>query len=230
MVIGRGLIARTFEKYENNDEFLIFASGVSHSKSCTPDDFKRERGLLLSGLRGLGSKKVVYFSTTSLYDPDMRDTPYIRHKLNMEDLLRQHASAWHVFRLSNLAGASPNPSTVLNFFNSSIRLGHPFELWNHSERNIIDVADVFRIADHILGNGLFLNRIVNVANEKNYSVQYIVQCIESFSHKKAIFTEREKGATFGIDISDILPVCRALQIGFGPDYLPLLLEKYYSAP
>ena len=94
-------------------------------------------------------------------------------------------------------------------------------------RNIIDLEDVFRIADHILKNGLFLNDTVNIANEMNYSVAYLVTCIEAFTGKKAIFSEKEKGGGFDIDISRILPIYGSLGIRFGERYLPQLLEKYY---
>ena len=230
MVIGKGLVARNFTRYEPLDEFLIFASGVSNSKTCTPADCLRERALLLSSVNAYPSRTLVYFSTSSVNDPDLQETPYIAHKLDMEGLIGQMAPRYHIFRLSNLAGASSNPSTILNFFYDSIKEGRPFELWKYSERNIIDVADVFRISHHILENQLFPNRVVNIANPRNERVTDIVRDIEAFTGKKAVYTEKEKGSAFTIDVSDILPICRSLQIGFGEDYLPRLLEKYYPRP
>ncbi len=41
MVIGNGLVARSFDSYAQDDRFLIFASGVSNSKSSTDEDFKK---------------------------------------------------------------------------------------------------------------------------------------------------------------------------------------------
>jgi nucleoside-diphosphate-sugar epimerase len=227
MVIGTGLVARGFSAYETNEEFLIFAAGVSNSKSCTPDDFQRERELFISSVQKAPGKKVVYFSTCSVYDSDLQETAYVQHKLDMEALVSHCGSGHYIFRLSNLAGASDNPRTILNFFYSRIIHAEPFELWQFSERNIIDLADVFRIADHILKNNLFLNQIINIANEINYPVGYIVKCMEAFSGKKAIFSKRKKGGAFKIDTSDIVPICKSLNIGFGENYLPQLLEKYY---
>jgi nucleoside-diphosphate-sugar epimerase len=227
MVIGNGLVATGFSAYENQDRFLIFASGVSNSKSSTPDDFRRERELFISSIEKYSRKTAVYFSTTSVDDPDLRETSYIRHKLDMETLVKLRTTRHHIFRLSNLAGVSDNPNTILNFLYSHIANGESFDLWRSSERNIIDLADVFRVADHILQNGLFLNRVTNIANEKNYPLDYLVKSMETFTGKTAIFEERNKGGAFRIDISDILPICRSLKIGFGENYLPHLLEKYY---
>lgn len=228
MIIGKGLIAREFKKYETLENYLVFASGVSNSKFCTPEDLLRERQLFLSTVREHPSKKLIYFSTTSVNDPDLRETPYVIHKLEMETLVRTHAAQWQIFRLSNLAGTSDNPNTVLNFLYHSIRQGHPFHLWKRSERNIIDVTDVYHACDYILQKGLFPNTVVNVVNPSNYPVNYIVRCIEDFTGKKAVCDEIEKGSSFGIDVTGILPIFKELQIAFGDHYLPDLLKKYYS--
>jgi nucleoside-diphosphate-sugar epimerase len=230
MLVGKGLIAGSFLKYADKNEFLVFAAGVSNSKSCTQEDFKREKDSLSDAILANPYKKVVYFSSTSMHDPDLAQTPYILHKHDMESLVRKMASKYHVFRLSNLAGKSSHPHTLLNFFYNRITQGLPFELWKNSERNVIDVEDMSRIADHILRNGLFIDSAVNIANAKNYPVRYIVECIENYTGKEAIFSEKQKGDSFSIDISDIQPICRKLGIEFGQKYLPRLLEKYYPKP
>lgn len=230
MVIGKGLVARNFSQYETQDDFLIFASGVSNSKACTNEDFLREKELLSQTLKAHPSKDLVYFSTSSILDPDLKETPYIRHKLNIEDLIRSQHARYHIFRLSNLAGHSDNPATVINFLYGAIIHHHHFDLWGKSERNIIDTADVYRIANHILQNGLFLNEVINIANKENYPVKYIVNCIEEHTRSKANFTEIDKGGRFIIDVSAILPICDHLGIGFGASYLPQLLNKYFPRP
>lgn len=228
MVIGNGLIARSFEQYTSSEEWVIFASGVSNSKTSVPADFEREAQLLAGTIAGNVAKKIVYFSTSSVNDPDLQDTEYVQHKLRMEGLIQGKAQQYNIFRLSNLAGFSNNPHTVLNFFYQHIIEQLPFELWVNSERNIIDVADVFITVDHVLQNGLFPNQCINIANTENYPVKYIVQTIERFCKKKAIYEEKRKGSTFTIDLAAILPVYRALNVRFDHDYLPALLEKYYS--
>jgi len=228
MVIGNGLIAREFKQYEDNDTFLIFASGVSHSKSCTPDDFRREHELFTTTVHAHPTKKVVYFSTTSIDDPDLRETPYVTHKLAMERLVRQLAPQWQIFRLSNLAGASANPSTLLNFFYLNILERRPFQLWKYSERNIIDVQDVHRVVDHILQNGLFPQTVVNIANPSNYSVSYIVTSIEAFTGVKGVYQEIDKGSRFHIDLAHAEVLYRQLHMQFEAGYLAGLLKKYYS--
>ena len=228
MVIGNGLIANNFHSYKTKNDFLIFASGVSDSKNSTEDEFKKENNLLKEAIQNNLQKKIIYFSTCSITDVELKETLYVKHKINMEKLIEKTASQYHIFRLSNLAGFSNNPNTILNFFYFHIVEGKRFDLWKNSERNIIDVEDVYRVADYILANNLFLNQIVNVANVYSYGVNYIIKCIENFIGKKAIFTEKEKGAKLFIDISTIKPLFELLKIEFTQDYLHQLLVKYYS--
>lgn len=228
MVIGNGLVAKAFGKYNTIDEFIIFASGVSDSKNSTDNDFTREKNLLLETIKQKSSKKIVYFSTCSIEDPDLKETAYIKHKSHMERMIRENALHYHIFRLSNLAGLTNNPHTILNFFHFHIATNKAFEVWANSERNIIDTEDVFSISDYILTNNLFPNQVINIANPENYPAMEIVRSIEGFSGKKAIFTKISKGASFKIDTSLISPICESLHIEFGSQYLYQLLKKYYS--
>ena len=68
MIIGNGLLAQAFSEYNNNDEILIFASGVSNSLEEKESEFDREAKLLKSVITNYPDKTMVYFSTCSVYD------------------------------------------------------------------------------------------------------------------------------------------------------------------
>ena len=223
MVIGNGFVAKSFEKYNANSELVIFASGVSDSKNSTNKDFEREKILLSETIKQNQNKRIVYFSTTSIEDPDLKETLYVKHKLELEKIIRKNALQYHIFRLSNLAGKTKNPNTLLNYFHFHIDNRIPFEVWANAERNIIDIKDVFSIINYILINRLFLNSFVNIAAPKNYSVLEILKSIEEFCGKKAIITTTVKGAKFKIDTSLINPIFKLLDIQFGENYLDIVL-------
>jgi nucleoside-diphosphate-sugar epimerase len=227
MVVGNGLVASRFSSYSNADDFLIFASGVSDSKYSTQKDFDREQELLMQYLRHHPGKQFIYFSTCSVTDRDLEDTPYVGHKLRIETLIQNEAARYNIFRLTHLAGNLRNRNTILNFLYFHIQEGEHFDLWQQAERNIMDIDDVFRVTDFVLTNGLFPNHILNIGNTRNYSVQYIVHCLESFTHKKAHYSTKQKGAKLFIDLAEVKPVFDQLGIEFNQDYLPKLLEKYY---
>ena len=227
MVIGHGFLAKRFESYQNNDRFIIFASGVSNSKNTQDSDYDRERELLSSTIKNNKTKILVYFSTCSIYDPDEKRSKYVLHKLKMEKLIQKEISQFNIFRVSNLAGKSDNPNTVLNFFNFHISNKINFDLWSNAERNLLDIDDMYKIIDYILQGRLFLNEVTNIANPVSYKAKEIIHCIEKFRGIKSNHIPIGKGSSFKIDISTIRPIIQELDIHFGGDYLINLLKKYY---
>lgn len=228
MVIGRGLIASVFSPYQEQDRFVIFASGVSDSKTTRSEEFDREFNLLKEAITANPGKTFVYFSTCSVYDPDLKENAYIKHKLRLEEYIQGHAGSYHIFRVSNIVGHTGNPATVVNFFYHHIREGRSFNLWVDSVRNLIDIDDVFRVVDHILQQGLFKNQVVNIANADDYRVKDIVAALESATGLKAHYTTFQKGMPFRIDITQILPLLEELGVGFGEGYLLHVITKHYT--
>ena len=158
----------------------------------------------------------------------MNRNPYVLHKLNMESLIQNFKGTYHIFRISNLAGRTKNPHTVLNFFFQHIASGNPFQVWQKSFRNIVDIEDAARTCHHIYSNGLFKNEITNIANLQNYPVHQIVKTIEMFLGKKGNFTFFEKESNPSIDTTAIENIYLYLGINFGKEYLENILTKYYS--
>lgn len=228
MIIGSGLIARRFESYNKEDNFLIFASGISNSKTTDPDAYSRETKLLRDSMRKYNNKILVYFSTYSIYDPDEKNSAYVQHKLNIEHMIQLGVPRYQIFRVSNLGAMSPNPNTVLNFFFYHIKNHINFDLWINACRNIIDIDDAYLIIDHILKSKLFSNQVINVANPVNYPVKDIISAIEHFLNTKSNYIRIDKGSCFGVDISLIEPIIQTTHVRFDERYLANLLNKYFS--
>src|SRR6476660_9049471 len=108
MVIGNGMVAKRFESYKTNDEFLIFTSGVSNSKNINPEAYERELILLQGSIQENREKVLVYFSTCSIYDPGEENSKYVLHKRQIEELIPKDQKHFYVFRVSNLVGHSAN--------------------------------------------------------------------------------------------------------------------------
>jgi nucleoside-diphosphate-sugar epimerase len=227
MVLGNGLVGKRFHSYSEEDQFLIFASGVSNSKTTNQEVYEREIKLLRQAVREHVDRSIIYFSTCSIYDPDEKNSEYVRHKQNIEEFIQANARQYNIFRVSNLAGNSSNPNTVLNFFYYHIKNDINFNLWIRACRNLIDIDDAYLIIDHILKNQLFPNQIVNIANPVNHPVKEIVAAIESFLNIKSNYIEIIKGNCFEIEISPMKQVADDLEIKFNPDYLDGLLRKYF---
>ena len=227
MVIGHGMIAKRFEVYHNDDRFAIFAAGVSNSKNRIDAHYKREIQLLEQTIKEHKEKIFVYFSTCSLYDPEEKQSAYITHKKQVEEIIQSNSKRFSIFRVSNLVGRSDNPNTVLNFFIYHIRNQINFDLWSKASRNLVDIDDMYKIVDNILQAGSYANGIINIANPSSYKVAEIVAAIENRWQMQANYVLIPKGSTFDIDISGISPIIKKLEIHFDDNYLVNLLEKYY---
>jgi nucleoside-diphosphate-sugar epimerase len=228
MIIGNGMIANRFASYKDDDT-IIFASGVSNSKETNEEHFLREVQLLNQTIKEYPEKTLVYFSTCSVADPDLASAPYVIHKKNTEEFIKKNVAKYYLFRISNLAGTSNNPYTLLNYFIFNILKNHPLTVWKKAFRNIIGINDMYKLIDYFLQENQNVNSTINIANPENYPVPYIVKTIEEHLNKRAISTEVDRGDDYKIDVSAIEPLFSKLAIQFGDTYLADLLKLYYHS-
>jgi len=230
MIIGKGMVAKGFNSYEKNNEVLIFASGVSNSANTDPVEFEKEHDLLLDTILQNPGKKFIYFSTCSVYDVSLRNAPYVLHKLRMESLIETQHPDYLIFRVSNIAGKTNNPHTVLNYFYNHITEGSHFDLWENAKRNIISIEDLYKICDCIIQEDAFKNEIINVANPVTYTVQYIVSELEKFTGRKANYSKCQKGGGPIINLSKAESYIAGQDIHFNDTYLQKVLQIYFVKP
>ncbi|AZA87213.1 hypothetical protein EG349_10640 [Chryseobacterium shandongense] len=88
MIIGNGIMANALQPYDKED-VIFFASGVSNSLEKEASEFDRETTLLKSVISRNPDKKLIYFSTCSIYDPTKSESPYVIHKLKVEKLIAE---------------------------------------------------------------------------------------------------------------------------------------------
>lgn len=225
MIIGNGMVAREFNNYKFNDNIMIFASGVSNSNETSIEAFKREELLLNNTLKYLGNKKIVYFSTCSMYDNYFENNAYTKHKLNMENLITKASTNYIICRLPQVLGSN-NKTQLMGFLYEQIKNNNLFSLYN-IERNIIDISDIKVIVDYIVDNNLFKNKIINIANPFNIKVLDLVKKIELIYNLKAKYKIVEKLGQFDIDTSEIEFIIKELSL-FDNNYIENRIRKYYG--
>ena len=229
MIVGSGLLAHAFfHTFSKREDVCIYAAGVSNSNCISNREFVRERQRLVEALaQAMHVDAFIYFGTCSVYDPEVRDTPYVKHKLDMEKLVSDHPRNL-IIRLPQVAGKTPNPHTLLNFLYSRISLSERFALWAKAKRNIIDVADVAIIVCQLIADKTLRNTMFNVANTSNYKMLDIVGAMERVLGKKALYDVLDQGSEYHIDTSGILPVLKEVGGKFDDDYLGRVIRYYYS--
>lgn len=229
MLIGSGLLAHAFSSaYLQRDDVCIYAAGVSNSSCSDVYEFARERQRLADAIgHAMHVDAFVYFGTCSVADPESRNTPYVLHKLAMEQLVCTHPR-YLILRLPQVAGNTPNPHTLLNYLYARISRSEAFCLWKNAKRNIIDINDVVAIAGQLIGDKSMRNVTINIANPINYSMTEIVGAMERAAGKRAVFHMDERGAEYTININAILPLLEGAGVDFGTDYLDKVMRKYYG--
>jgi UDP-2-acetamido-2,6-beta-L-arabino-hexul-4-ose reductase len=112
------------------DGALFFASGVSNSSCSESKQFKREIDLLLGQDPSLCC---FYFSSMFC---ETKNTPYFKHKRQMEDIVKTHFKNYNIIRLGNILWGS-NPHTFINYIRHRIENGWPVKI-KDEYRYVID--------------------------------------------------------------------------------------------
>jgi nucleoside-diphosphate-sugar epimerase len=163
--------------------------------------------------------------------PVFPTTPYGRHKLGIEAVLARCGARWLTVRLSHVVGRGQQPHQLIPALTAQIATG-TVSVHRNVYRDLIDVRHVMVALDRLLANGIS-NEIVNVAAGYPERVERIVTEIERRLGVTAQREMVEKPGTVRTVIS-IARLCAVApewdELGFGPDYLPALLDRYVGAP
>ena len=230
MIYGSGLIATSFKKYKYNEKFIFFASGISNSQESNLLEYNKEVNLLK---RALTKKKIneifVYFSTCSIYDPTLKNSLYVKHKLKIENIIKNYDN-FYIFRLPNVVGKTTNNFTLINNLIYKLKNNLKITVLSEATRNIIDILDVVRIVDLILESDDAKNRIINIANKYNNKVIDIIlylfamyDCKTDLLLKKSLIK-----SSYPINIKYIKKYLILAKIKFCNNYYKKILDKYYG--
>lgn len=162
MIVGNGLLATAFApRFASDRALTLFASGVSNSRETRQTEFDRECDLLQHTLQA--APVLLYCSTCSVHDPELSRSPYVQHKLAMEQLIQRAGPQHAIVRLPQVVGFSANPHTLTNYLYRQISAGERFQLWLQARRNLIDVTDVVAIVSHLIDTRQIAGASLNVA-------------------------------------------------------------------
>lgn len=229
MIHGSGLVATAMRRFLPGASAATFAAGVANSQCVDAGEFERERARLVAALElEREARRFVYFSTCSLADPVAAATAYGRHKLAMEALVRERHARWLILRMPQLAGASPNPHTLLNYLYQRILRAERFRLQADATRNVIDIEDAAKIAGELVMREGACHEIINVATPCSIPVVEIVGVLERLAGKRAVYDSVVGGTRPSIDVARVTPIAGRLGIQFDEGYLERILQKYYG--
>lgn len=221
MIIGKGLIAQSLEHIDTENH-LFFASGVSNSLETRSSEFDREFSLLKESIEKYPQRRLVYFSTLSINDQSKQESPYVLHKLKLEEHIRNNTSSHLILRIGNIVGNGGNPNTLFNFLKTQISQGNTFTIHQHARRLLLDIDDVSKFLQ--VNDNRSNNQTVNFAYPYYFDLKEIVQALESRMQKKAHYMETDEGDFYRVDFNETANnFFTGIDAG---EYLRILAEKY----
>ncbi|MGG7470453.1 NAD-dependent epimerase/dehydratase family protein [Chryseobacterium arthrosphaerae] len=200
MIIGNGILANAIRFYDRED-VIFFASGVSNSLEKNPAEFEREISLLKSVMNQHPDKKLIYFSTCSIYDASKTASPYVMHKLTIEKIIAEQHSNFIIFRVGNAVGRGGNPNTLINFLKSSILSENKLTIHNNARRILIGTDDIASFVGKYIND--FNHEIINLAYPYQYSLPEILSTLEDHLGKKANYESVDEGSFYNIEFNNL---------------------------
>lgn len=230
MIYGNGLMARAMHLAAERKDLLILASGVSDSSCRQASEFAREAGLLKKAISLFPEALVVYFGTCSIYDESACNSAYVRHKTDMEELVRQNSQTHLICRLTNPVGRTTNTRTLINNFADAILNERKIEVWQSATRNIMDVDDICKTVFYLIDELDCRNMTLNIANIKCIGVPELLEILEQVIGRRANKVFLEKGSPLKLEIKEpVLSVYKTLRLFDMENYNLNLLQKYYGS-
>jgi len=219
MILGRGLIATAFKNSVfDSPLYVVFASGVSNSMESDSRAYARELALLDSSITK--NTTILYFSTTSIFDPTKQDTPYIHHKVNIEKRIQEIADSYIIVRLPILIGQTDNPNTLINFIVAAIREQRHIEVHAHACRHLLDIDDLIPLLTPFAFDPA-IRQVLNIPGSEKIPVPVLISKLQLILNMEGIFTWKDSGACYDIppDEQKVIYINRK-------NYVDQILSKY----
>ncbi len=227
MVVGNGMIAKAFESFKDNNDVIIFASGVSNSKETNPEEYYRELKLLTS-YTNMQDKKLIYFSTCSIFDSDLEWNPYIKHKIEMEKFIRENFKNYIIFRLPNVIGRTENPNTFFNYFKNKIANNEEIIIKRNAVRFLIDMDDVSDLVPLIIERPINNCKTFNIAYNNKRSVYEIAHLMAFVMNKKLNYKFVDGGVDYQLDNIGFVNFAKERKKDKNKFYIKYILTKYLN--
>ena len=232
-VHGSGFIAKNLKriKLRKLKKVVIYAAGVSNSKSKDKKEFLKERKKIQIFLSNHNTEHLfIYISTTSVLDNNLKKDKYTRNKIIIENLIKKSLNNFLILRLSQIVGKSNNPHTLTNFIYRKILSEQRFKVWSNVKRNLIDIDDLIKIVKQIISTKLKPGNVINILNPNSIYVKKIVNIMGDIVKKnpKYILLEYKPKKKGNLKIQSSSKFNLNIKKYFkDKNYLKKILEKYY---
>lgn len=156
-IVGNGTISKIFINIsEFKNKCVIYAKGCSNSQNKVIEEFKRDYNDLnnyLLKLRENNNKPIfVYFSTYSISDSSRNTNPYVVHKYNLENLIKQKYDKYIILRIPEIIAYPKRNNNILNFIYYNLKEKKRIDIWSGQLRNLISLDNLAKITKELVNN------------------------------------------------------------------------------
>jgi len=220
MIIGNGLLAKNLSEI-HHDGLTLFCSGVSDSSEKSDFSFKRERDLLLNQSI---EKPIFYFSTVSIFNPTIQESPYVLHKKHMETLLIENFPEYLIIRLPNVVGLGGNKANLFPFFMDSISKGKHIPIHRNAFRYLLAANDIGEITKCLIRRQQ--RGEINVCYAKPPTALEIYMHLCALQNQKTNFSEGTIEQEYVLNNHLFLQIIDQEKLSVTKDW-KMILEKYF---
>lgn len=241
-IIGRGFIASSLRRLAaDRPDVVAFATGASGGTSTSGPLFAAEAARLYEALVAATERgqRLLYFSTASagLYGPVdglaredgpvAPQSPYGRHKLALEQVVRASGADYLVLRLTYPVGPGQRGHQLIPTLVRQVRSGVAV-IHRGSYRDVLDAADMAAIVAGLL-DAEVSRQTINVGSGVPVAVESLVEHLE---WRLGVVVERElidrvdSGAVSVAKLRRLVPAVDRL--GFSADYYRRVLDRYLA--
>ena len=230
-IIGNGFIGKSLNKIKKDlvkTNYIIYAAGISHSKTKSKKNLKRELNLFKLFLKNNFSKKIIYISTADVTNNILNKSLYVKNKIQIERLIKKKFKNYIILRLPQIIGKSKNKNTLINYFYFNIKNNKPLVLIKNFKRNVLDIDDILKLLKIIVYSKRTKNKVIILSNK--YSVQPIdiVKIFEKKMNKIVNYKFKKiKKQIWPLYYHKNAHYFKKAKITFDRNYLLKTINKYY---
>jgi len=178
MIIGNGLLANEFFSQGNSfEDCIILCAGVSNSLEKDLKEYEREKKLIDTFLQS--EKRLVYFSTVSVFDRSRQDTIYVQHKKEIETYITNTFKKYAIIRLPIVVSQRNNPNQLMGYLRTRIENREQITIHTKASRYFFDVKDIPKTISYLVEylEKYDSNTVINVCFQKSISMMAIAELI-----------------------------------------------------
>lgn len=230
-IIGDGFLAKNFSKIKTHikkSNYLIFAAGISDSKTNSKYKLKREIRIFKKFTNKNYLENIVYISTADINNNLKKKDLYVKNKIIIENLIKKRFKNYIILRLPQIIGNSKNKKTLINYFFQSIKKGKKILVYNNVRRNVLDIDDVIKVLKIIIFDKKMKRKTITLANRHSFQPLDLIKILEKKLNKKAnIKFAKKVKQRWQINNNTSAILFKKAKVSFDKNYLYKKINKYF---